>query len=999
MAVLLMTLCAAIAHPLEHMEHRRWLAADGGPSQIGAIAQTRDGYLWLGTNDSLFRFDGFRFSRYEAPDGHALGIVSTLLAVEDALWVGLRAGGIDVVEPGRIHHHRPGSGLPPGVIYGLAIDRSKMIWAAADDGLARFDGTGWQTIADNWHFPGHKARAVFVDRSGVLWAANENRLFYLPAGGRSFMDAGLTVDWVSQIAQAPDGALWVMERYSGRIHRVVLSQGKTEVTSGTIHSPSNGMLFDRHGALWISTLGNGLQYVARPSDVQSLQARQSFTVKDGLSSDHIWPMLDDSEGNLWIGTNAGLDRLRSRTLMPSAFPSDALNYALVADPDGGVWAGSSNRPALRLADGHLHLLDMPPPVTCAMRDADGQIWMAGPRGIWRAQADRLQFVMPLPVQERSDSAVRAMASDKQGRLWVSINRLGLFRLQDGAWRRIPPPTAIASQLMPVSAAGDGSGRVWFGYRDNLLVRHDGESEKRWSRSDGLHIGHVTAISPQRERIWVGGQYGIGWVENDRFNSLRLPENGLFNNIYALIAVPAKDGAGDDLWIHSKSGIFQLAAAELARSIADPSHQIRYRSYELMGGLANDPYQVLPLPTAVRSADGRLWFSTSNGVVWIDPDVPNPDDVAPTVKIESVIVDGMRLAPDKPVTLGPNAQRLVIDYTALSLSAPESLYFRYRLDGYDKVWRDAGRQREAVYAALGAGDYRFRVVAHNKDGLPSAQEAVFAFSIQPVFYERPLFMIVIGALIFGALLFFYRTNARRAAERMRERLEERHSERERIARELHDTLLQGIHGLMLRFQAVADTMPTGDPARVALEGSLDRAEEVVCEGRDRVRALRNDVLDARALHDCVRTLGEEFSQQSAAAFSLTVRGTPTKLCPAVRDEAYRIAHEAIANAFLHADAKRIDVDIDYLAHQFCVRIRDDGRGIDTVFLTQEGRPNHWGLRGMRERAHRIGASLTIGRQQTGGTVALLTVAPTIAYEQAPRRFLGWWHNRKKRRAEE
>ncbi len=972
---------------LAHMEHRRWIAADGGPSQVGAIAQTRDGYLWLGTNDSLFRFDGFRFVRHETPDGKSSGIVSSLLAVENELWVGLRAGGVDVIDGAGMRRYEAGTNLPGGVIYSLARDRSGAIWAAADDGLARFDGTRWQAVSTKWNFPGNKARAAFVDRDGVLWAANENRLFYLPAGADKFVSTGLATDWVSKITQAPDGSIWLTERYSGKVHRGVLVGGIFSVTTSVMHASSNGLLFDRTGGLWVSTLGHGLEYVATPTGVKALSANQRFTSRDGLSADYIWPMLEDRDGNLWVGTSAGLDRFRPRTLMPAKFPADALSYALVAGDDGSVWAGTSNRSAMRLAGNRLDVLAMPAPTTCAMRDGSGTIWMAGPGGIWRSEGDALVFVTSLPGGAMPDSSVRAMARDAAGDLWVSINRLGLFKLQAGVWKAILPPSGAPSQLMPVTASADAKGKLWFGYRDNLLVTRDAQGERRWGVADGLDIGHVTAISHQGARTWIGGQRGIGVIVDDRFHSLRLPDNGLFNNIYAIIAVPSRDG-GEDLWIHAKAGIFQLTAIELARAFADATHQIRYRSYDLMGGLANDPYQVLPLPTAVRSADGRLWFSTSSGVVWIDAERPRQDEGGPEVMIESVSADGALLPMNTPATLTPNAQRIVIDYTALSLSAPESLSFRYRLDGYDRDWHDAGRQREAVYTALGAGEYRFRVLAQDRDGLPSEREAVFVFTIPPVFYERPLFLFFVGALVFGLLWLFYRSNARRAAEHMRTRLEERHGERERIARELHDTLLQGVHGLMLRFQAVTQSIPDSHPARLGLEQALDRADQLVCEGRDRVRDLRKDTAVYGSLQDGVRALGVGLEHEVSATFSLTISGVPTSLQAMVRDEAYRIVHEAVVNAFMHAMAAHIDVTIDYAASALRIDISDDGVGINPAYLGENGRPDHWGLRGMHERAQRIGARLLIQGKPASGSRIVLSIPASLAYQRATRRWFHW-----------
>ena len=1061
-ALMLLPVGGAQARELDGLEHRRWSATDGGPSQVGALAQTADGYLWLGTNESLFRFDGLRFVRYAPPDGEALGIVSSLLTVDDRLWVGLRAGGITVISRDGIQRHVPGAGLPAGAVYSVARDNDNTIWAAADDGLAHFDGTRWQRMSDAQHFPGKHARAVFVDRSNVLWAANESRLFYRLPDRSAFVDTGLDIDWASHITQAPDGAIWISERYGTDLHRITLSDGRIGRVEGgqpsatdqparrlvtqtiPIGSSANDLLFDRTGALWISTLGNGVRYVADltvadptaadlavPDLTTQMRTAHTFTVREGLSGNHLWPLLEDREGNVWVGTNAGIDRFHPRELMPGSVPADALNVALVAGDDGSLWAGTSNRPAMRIVGDRVDVMDMPAPVTSAMRDADGTIWMGGLNGIWRTQSDDRQErhqpgghqpgtrqvrVAGLPAAATPGSSVRAMARDHSGGLWVSINRLGLFELRDGIWRAMPPPSTRASQVMPVTASTDPQGRLWFGYRDNLLVTRDAQGERRWGEAEGMHIGHVTAISHQGARTWLGGQHGAGYLENDGFHPLPLPDNGLFDNIYAIIAVPvgqlapstlpaampasgavepavasntaatAKDAP--ELWIHAKAGIFQLPAAEIAQVFADPRHVIRYRAHDLTGGLANDPYQVLPLPTAVRGADGRLWFSTSNGVVWLDPaQQAAPNDDGPQVTIESISADGERVsravsraASDAPLPLAADTKRLLIDYTALSLSAPESLSFRYRLDGYDTAWQDAGRQRQAVYTGLGAGTYRFRVIAINGDGVASEQEATAAFSIPPVFYRRALFLVPAAAAVLFMLWLLYRIKLRRSAEALRARLEARHHERERIARELHDTLLQGVQGLMLHFQAVVNMLPAGQQARRSMEDALDRADLVLAEGRDRVRDLRNSARGAATLDHALQALGEQLAQGSPTHFSMDVQGTPALLHPVVCDEAYRIGHEAIVNAFAHAAARHVAVDIDYGTAAFTLGIRDDGQGIDPRYLTPEGRPDHWGLRGMEERAREAGGALQISSQAGQGSEVRLTVKAALAYRQ-------------------
>jgi len=973
------------------LEHRRWLSADGGPSQVGAIAEGADGYLWLGTNDSLVRFDGLRFRRQSPAARGAPAIVSSLLAQGDSLWVGLRSGGVALARTGRALARESGPGAPAGVVFGLAQGLDGALWAAADDGLARRADGAWRRIGPDDGFDGG-ARAVFVDRDGTVWAAGERRLYYLRAGARRFVDTGVPVADAGQIAQAPDGAIWLTERREGRVHRVQLVGQAVSSGAARLAAPATSLVFDRAGGLWLGTTGRGLLHVAHPDGLAALAGASGFTAREGLSADFVWRLHLDAAGNLWVGTNAGLDRFRPRILAPSAFPPDALNVALAAGDDGSLWGGPGRGSVLRLQDGHVQALAMPAPVNSALRDAEGGIWMAGPAGIWRSRGANLAFVADLPPGAAGQAPVRAMARDAQGVLWVSINKVGLFRLEAQGWARAPVAPGRDSQRMPVSALAAPDGWLWFGYRDALLEARRGGQTLRWSASDSLDLGHVTALAHHAGRTWVGGQHGLAYVEAGRLRRLPLPDDGVFDNIYAIVPVPRADGREADLWLHARAGIFQIDAAELRRAAATPGHRLRYRSFDALGGLANDPHQVLPLPTAVRAADGRLWFSTGGGVMSLDPARLPPAEPGPAVEIEAVSVDGARVSADAPLSLGPEAQRIAIDYTAPSLAAPERLSFRYRLDGFDTDWVDAGRARQAIYTGLAPGAYAFRVVALNKDGVPSPREAVLPLRVERAFHRHPLFLAGGGLLLLAALRMVYRTTARRAAERVRDRLQERHRERERIARELHDTLLQGVHGLVLRFQAAADMLPPGAPSRAQLEQALARADQVLVEGRDRVRALRGGPLDTGELHEALAAAGEELAAQWTCGFAFTVGGPVRRLQPAILDEVYRIGHEALRNAFAHARAAQVTVDVAYRRAAFVLTVADDGCGIDPSWLDGHGRPDHWGLRGMRERAERIGARLDIdsgaGREGGHGTRVVLTLPGRIAYRSRPFWRRGW-----------
>lgn len=996
-AVLLCISTAPLAseHRLDRLEHRRWTGADAAPSQIGALAQTNDGYLWLSTNETLYRFDGQRFIPYAAPKGDPIGIVSALKAEDEGLWVGLRTGGVSLITETGITRYPVGAGLPRGVVYSITKDRSGAVWLAVNDGLARFDGEAWQRIGTEWNFPGQHAHAVFVDSTGTLWAANEERLFYLPSGARRFIDTGVSVDRVSQITQAPDGAIWLAERYGGTLRRII-QQDNMVATPVTAIDGANGLLFDSRGALWVGSGGTGLHYVSPLANdslpvQQALGMGESFTAKDGLSADVVRAMLEDADGNVWIGTTAGLDRFRPRAMVVADFPKQALNFALAAGAKGSVLAGTSNLPAMRLSRTGLTHLNVPAPIHSAVSDQRGNVWLAGSNGIWKVRDDKVDRLAALPTANDPDSAVRAMTLDQAGNLWVSINRAGLFVFRDGSWSKIASPNADPSQRMPVVASTAPDGRLWFGYRNNLIVTYDNEQERHWGASDGLEVGHVTALMHQDDHTWVGGQRGVALFDGKRFHSLQLPDNGLFDNIYAILATPSNAHADDgsyDLWLHSKGGIFQVTQNELKQAMADRGHYISYRSYEVMGGLANDPHQVLPLPTAVRSTDGRLWFSTSNGVIWMDPARQVQEHAAPEPVIDSFTVDGRELPTKQAPSLEPQPRRIEITYSALNLSGHSGLHFWHRLEGYDTDWQQVGATRKAVYAGLGPGNYQFHLQATNPDGMLSAEETSLRFSIRPVFYRNPLFILFCGMTLAGILWLLHRFRMRRTAEQLRARLEERHAERERIARELHDTLLQGVHGLMLSFQAATESLPDTHPARDKMLDALDRADLVLVEARDRVSELRDANDPSLNLITALTALINELQPRSTTTFTLSSQGTPRTLHPIAGEESYRIGSEAILNACRHANARNVKISIIYTRQGLQLIVADDGMGIDDKYLPPNVRPGHWGLSGMLERARKAGGTLWIRRGDPSGTSIELTVPAAAAYRDGQHRPSPW-----------
>jgi len=364
---------------------------------------------------------------------------------------------------------------------------------------------------------------------------------------------------------------------------------------------------------------------------------------------------------------------------------------------------------------------------------------------------------------------------------------------------------------------------------------------------------------------------------------------------------------------------------------------------------------------------------------VDPAHLEYNSMRPPVHIEGIIADRKSYSPREGLRLPPLLRDLEIDYTALSFVTPKKMLFRYKLENHDTEWQEAGTRRQVFYTDLPPGRYRFHVIACNNDGVWNETGDALNFSIAPTFYQTAWFRMVLFVLAAGVLWLFYFFRLQRATEQIQERLGARMEERERIARELHDTLLQGFQGLMLRLQAVLKTVPAEEPTHQMIESVLDRADQVLLEGRQSVRDLREEGAGGNELSGALVRCGEELAEGKASLFSLSVVGPPQALAPIVFNEVYRIGREALINAFQHSHAAKIELELTYSDSQLCLRIRDDGAGIDPDILGA-GKPGHWGLSGMRERARKIAAQLNIWSKPGAGTEIELTIPAKVAYPQ-------------------
>ena len=989
--------------------HTSWKIRDGFiKGQITSMAQTPDGYLWLGTEFGLLRFDGVRNVPFQPPAGQPLPsneIFSLLAARDGTLWIGT-AKGLASWKDGRLTRFAE---LDDHYIYKVLEDHEGSVWAsgltvtngklcAIREGAIRCHGEDGAL--------GRGAFNLFEDSKGHLWAGVKDGLWRWSPGPPTFHPLAGEANGIQGLGEDVDGTLLVGWR--GGVQRFV--DGKTEaypLPASVGQFRTKRLLRDRDGGLWIGTQGRGLVHVHRGrTDV--------FTSADGLSSDYIYHLFEDREGNIWAATMNGLDRFREfavATLTVKQGLSNALVGAVLADRDGSVWlatAAGLNRwndgqmtvyreRAARPAPGVREIVGSGVPdkgLVSLFQDDRGRIWVSALQGVGYLENDRFTSLSGVP-----DGNLIGIVQDGAGTLWFANERRGLYQMPRGGEVRHLPWAALGHRDHASALVADSSrGGLWLGFHlGGVAYFADDQVRATYAAADGLGEGRVNHLRLEQDGVlWAAAEGGLSRLKDGRAATL--------TGKHGLPCDAVHWSMEDDsrtLWLYTACGLVSIARTELdawAASVdrgEEGQRAIRATVFDssdgvriLAGGSHNSPQ-------VAKSSDGKLWFLPLDGVSVFDPHHLPFNRLPPPVHVEQLIADRKAYEATAEaggrVRLPPLIRDLEIDYTALSLAAPEKVRFRYRLEGRDADWQEAGHRRQAFYNDLPPGDYRFRVMACNNSGVWNEAGTFLDFSVAPAFHQTTWFRVsavAVFLLLLGAL---YQLRLRQVARQVHGRMEERHAERERIARDLHDTLLQSVQGLILKFHAVATQMRRDDPAYGVLEKTLDQADEVLAEGRDRIRNLRGTTAASAGLPAAFQRVVEETPRGGGVAFKTVVEGSVRELHPIIREESYCIGREALVNALTHSEGRNVEVEITYDPRQFRLRVRDDGRGIDPAII-EEGRPDHWGLRGMRERAQRIGAQLNLWSRSETGTEVELTVPGATAY-QVPGAKPKWFWSRR------
>jgi ligand-binding sensor domain-containing protein/signal transduction histidine kinase len=960
---------ADLYKPLTEYTHTVWTHKDGIPSAfIYSMAQTQDGFLWLATTDGLVRFDAVRFVHWRPKSGHTelLGAVRSLCAARDgSLWIGTGSGLL-----GHIRGNDLTTSSLGAQIEAILEDRDGVLWVATENRLLRFHAATQEQIEPTIALPGNYLSGPLQDKGGFIWITTHNSIVRITPS-----------DAQAQPLEIAKGKLWLTQDTGGDIW-LTGPDGSTRPlnepqTGGTVKLKTKTLdiqtvLRDSNGIIWIGTLGQGLARL--PPGFNDARRIEKYSQLDGLSAARVWSFLEDREHNIWVGTQDGLNRFRDEKIATltrrEGLTSDDVN-ALAAGLDGSIWTSTSM--GINRIDGdHRELYLKGERVMGLSMDRENNLWAGTNRGVVRMENGKWSNV-PMPAGTQLQN-VTALAADNENGMWLFDARKGLLDWANGEISDFSNEPLLKGKII-LAAQSDARGTVWFGLSQGGLVVFGGSKFHAYSESDGLAGGSVNAVYiDDNGCVWIGTERGLSRFDGQRFVSWNTA-NGLPGERVLWIL----SDSGGRIWLAYSDGIACVSRSELDQATRDPSHRVAYRFFDDGDGLKGNPDRGWQAP-AVRASDGRLWFRTSEGVGILDPQELEKNRVVPPVHIERLVADGTMIDNTQQVQLPPLTRDVEVDYTALSLAEPRKVRFRYKLEGFDSAWREAGTRRQAFYTNLDPRAYRFRVLACNNDGVWNESGATLNFNLLPAFYQTQWFrLLCVLALIILAWA-SYRIRVWQTTTKMKERFEERLKERTRIAQELHDNLIQDVVGISLQIEVTDELLPSNFPAKVPLTRALALCKSALDAGRRALNDLRTAPLSAADLVKSFSQLANELTRDAATRIDVTVEGRERPLNALPGNDMLQIGRQAITNALQHADARRIHVLLTYGEQELRLRVEDNGRGMDEEDLKLR-RPGLYGVAVMHERAARLGATISVQSRIGEGTEINLSVPASVIYQDS------------------
>ena len=949
----------AFNEPPINYTSRTWQMQDGLPEQtVQAFAQTKNRYLWIGTTGGLLRFDGGRlilFDRDNTPAFTENNIFGLTVTNDDALWIATEGGGLIRYKDGVFRSFSGKDGLLNDFVRAVYQDSKGQIWIGTDNGLFRFLGDRIERVDNSNGVPSIAVHAIHEDNQGRLWAGGSKLLCLNGSTYQEYRLAGEgSQNRVKSITQTRDGTMWVgtigglysMASGSDSFRRV-------KETSGTVRFLQE----TSDGTLWIGTIGHGI-YKYRKHEFFQMTAPGSLPSNTALN------LFEDIENNIWVGTQAGMLRLSKTPIQTVSLP-DAGDYdaeTVYEDHNDDLWIAAAN--LFRFHNGKATRVRFPGitgvRVRNVFRDNEGALWIGTEgRGVFRQSGTKLAHYM---VKDGLvNNFVRAFLQGSEGSIWVATDE-GVSRWHDGHFTNYQERDGLC-YFSTRTLAEDRNGDIWVG-TDRGVSHLRGANFAKDAVTEALRHEKIWAIREDSDGgLWFGTR--TGGLYRWRFGKLThfTTAQGLASNsIYELL----EDRMGN-FWVSGPNGISVISRRELDIIAEDPSHPLSLTLYGISDGLETTQMYGAEKPGGVVTSQGEVWFATNKGPVRVSLNPAPATGPAPVV-IDFVLADGLQVPDLRRISLTPDNAKIEVHYSVIQLRSQERVRFRYMLDGFDKNWTDASSRRVAYYTNLPPGRYQFRVAAFEMSDPQQIAETAVEIVQRPHFYRTAWFfscsLLLLAASVWGG----YQFRMRQVHSRFQAVL----NERNRLAREMHDTLIQGCAGVSALLEAHS-SLDDSEPVDKDDLLSCVRTQllTTINEAREAVWDLRHADGSATAIGPILGNMTQQVSHEFGVPVEYRVSGKPFDLDQSTAHELLMVVREALHNAIRHGQPAKIYVDIGFENKEFRVQVRDDGRGFDTAMASSQ--PNgHYGLVGIQERAKRIGGVLILNSWPGAGTELTLSV---------------------------
>jgi signal transduction histidine kinase len=977
---------------ITQMVHTTWTARDGAPQGIRALAQTPDGILWIASLKGLYTFDGITFVPFHpnaaSADIPPMTLRTLFVAHSGDLWLAGYHGPAVRIHQGHVAISNLAEARPNDALDYLQQDVSGAMWAVADDReLVRLGlDEVWHPMPNPVREPGHVSY-LFIDAMGTQWVIENDTLYRRPQGQEQFLPTGISAHFPPEIKEGAHHTLWILAPVSEsklghvRVKKIqqVDQSGRRLVGPMDVGDPSD-FLPAMDGSLWLLKANDELQRL-RGSEISAWRSNHKSDTADvlklggGVGVPDFHAFVGDTEGGVWAGGLERLERFAPATLVPVIPGANAGHWFSCVDPRGDIFISHPPAELYRVRSGKLARLSAVKDGSQIFCGPDGTVYMES-NGIVTVREGKEGHLPLLPGFRGygDDYIFTGFLPLSDGRLIGAVGGTStgatLWLYQNSKWSRFLPNENFAEVT---GMLVDSRGTIYLGHADGTISLVDGTVFTKVPM--GSHpLSAINGFAETSYGVFAHGARGIGLIRQGAFQVVKFADPDHCKGVTGLTQT-----SNGDIWINGFDGVVHITSAEILAAIADRDHKVSATNLQEQD-FKGPTMLLLFSDTAHVDHQGKLWFSTLNGVVSVDPEhlgSPHP----PQLTIRVITGDGS--APNADSEFPPDIATLSVQYLGLNLADPRSVTYRYQLEGVDHGWQDVGHRTEAIYTRPHPGRYTFRVMASNGDGVWNGPVASTSFTVLPRFYETTWFVILslVGAVLLLWLAYVLRF--RYASRAIRVRAEERADERIRIARELHDTLLQGVQGLLLTFHVAVEKVPAEHESKRALERALATAERIIVEGRNRVSRLRSEHLTDSELKPSIERFAAELNEKPSVEFSVERLGGTEALDAPVVEEIFCIAREALTNAFRHAKASRILLELDYQKRQFRFTCRDNGRGFDSGVLQVSQTNGHWGLRGMAERAARVGGEFSSSSSIGEGASIEVTVPARRAYTRTRR----------------